>query len=493
MRWNSGPAERGMKLGAGPRVGPENRGRPSLHRPLGVLLFLVAAALSAAPAEKHLAVFSTAANYSLPIVPSQGRDYIGLLELLDPLGRVSAKLEGSRWRIHYNNILGEFTVNKSRARVQGREADLSGKFLMENGRGLVPVEALSSLLPRFLGGPATLHEESERLFIGNVAIHFTASIASDNSGHLVFHFTNPVNPSIATEPGKLRMTFARDPITAPASQTLTFASKTEPGATYSEKSGIAEISVTTTTPLLANFSSDGRTITLVPAKSQTVASAANLTAATPPGALTPQPPLPSLTPRRYFAVIDASHGGSDRGEALSPTLAEKDVTLAFARQLRQELESRGIPTLVVRDSDISLTLDERANSANTAHAAVYVALHAASSGHGVRLYTAMLPYSSADDRGPFRAWATAQISAASLSQSTMSSIANTLKQIQVPVRALTAPLRPLNNMVNAAIAVEVAPPADDVGALNSPDYQQLIAGAIANGILAVRPQLAAAP
>jgi hypothetical protein len=48
-------------------------------------------------------------------------------------------------------------------------------------------------------------------------------------------------------------------------------------------------------------------------------------------------------------------------------------------------------------------------------------------------------------------------------------------------------------MTTAAIAVEVAPPGDDVSALSSPDYQQLIAGAVANGILAVRPQLAAAP
>ena len=124
--------------------------------------------------------------------------------------------------------------------------------------------------------------------------------------------------------------------------------------------------------------------------------------------------LPSS--RRYFAVVDASHGGNDRGEALSPTLAEKDITLAFARRLRQELESRGITTLVLRDSDANLSLDERASFANTTHAAIYIALHAASNGHGVRLYTAMLPYADAEDRGPFRAWPTAQSSSIPLSQ-----------------------------------------------------------------------------
>jgi N-acetylmuramoyl-L-alanine amidase len=455
-----------------------------------VLVFAVAP-------EKHLSIYSTAANYSLPIVQRQGRDYVGLLELLDPLGKVSAKTDPPRWRIHYNNILGDFSAGKTHARIQGRDADLSGQFLLENGRGLVPVSSLSSLLPRFLGGPATLHQESGRLFIGNIETHFTASVASEDASRLVFHFTAPVNPSVATEPGRLRMTFSHEPITAPASPTLTFDSKTIPSATYSETNGAAEISVNSTVPLLASFSADGRTITLAPTKTQPVA-----TATAPPPATLQQPGAagqstlanpPSSVSRKYFAIVDASHGGNDRGEALSATLAEKDVTVAFARRLRQELESRGIPTLVLRDSDANVSLDDRAYFANTAHAAVYVALHAASNGHGVRLYTAMLPYSSEDDRGPFRSWTTAQQSSIPLSQATAASVAEELKKQQVTVRTLTAPLRPLNNIVTAAMAVEVAPPGADLSQLTSPDYEQRVASAVANGIVAIRGQLGAAP
>jgi len=461
---------------------------------------------SAAP-EKHLAVYSTVANYSLPIVQRQGQDYIGLLELLDPLGTVSAKSDPPRWRLHYNNVLGEFIVGKSRARVQGRDADLSGNFLMENGRGLIPLASLNSLLPRFIGGPTTLHEESNRLFIGNIATHFTASVAPNDPSRLVFHFTAPVNPSIASEPGNLRLTFRREPLTAPASPMLTFNSKTIPSADYSENNGAAEISVTTNTPLLATFSSDGRTITLAPAKSQpavagtgavaapssTTTGASTATAANPVAA-PPQPvTLSSSVPRRYFAIVDASHGGNDRGEALSSTLAEKDITVAFARRLRQELESRGITTLVLRDSDANLSLDDRAYFANTTHAAIYIALHAASNGHGVRIYTALIPYTGDEDRGPFRSWTTAQSSSIPLSRATASSVAAELRKLQVVVRNLTAPIRPLNNITTAAIAVEVAPPATDLSMLTAPDYQQLIAGAVANGVVAIRAQLGAAP
>ena len=462
------------------------------------LLFLAVLLVSAALPEKHLSVYSTAANYSVPIVQHQGHDYVGLLELLDPLGKVSAKSEPPRWRIHYNNILGDFMAGKTHASVQGRDADLLGTFLLENGRGLVPVASLGSLLPRFLGGPATLHQESGRLFIGSIATHFTASISPDDASHLVFHFTAPVNPSIASEPGKLRMTFSHEPVTAPASPTLTFDSKTIPSATYSENNGAAEIAVATNIPLLASFSPDGRTITLAPTKTQPATNATNAPATTPPhtnpSTQLPPPPNPSPSaPRRYFAIVDASHGGNDRGEALSTTLVEKDVTVAFARRLRQELETRGIPTLVLRDSDANLSFDDRAYYANTAHAAVYIALHAASNGHGVRLYTALLPYAGEDDRGPFRSWSTAQQSSIPLSRAVAASVAGELRKQQVSVRTLTAPLRPLNNIVTAAVAVEVAPPASDLSPLTSPDYQQQIASAVANGIAAIRSQLGAVP
>jgi N-acetylmuramoyl-L-alanine amidase len=471
---------------------------------VGALIFVGLMLVSGAVPEKHLAVYSTVANYSLPVVQRQGQDYVGLLELLDPLGTVSAKSDPPRWRLHYNNVLGEFTIGKNRARIQGRDADLSGNFLIENGRGLVPLASLNSLLPRFLGGPATLHEESNRLFIGNIATHFTASVSPNDPSHLVFHFTAPVNPSIASEPGNLRLTFRREPLTAPASPMLTFNSKTIPSADYSENNGAAEINVTTSIPLLATFSADNRTITLAPPKSQAAVDLPAAPAATTASPATPvqgkpvvAQPAPAVAassvPRRYFAIVDASHGGNDRGEALSPTLAEKDITVVFARRLRQELESRGITTLVLRDSDANLSLDDRAYFANTTHAAVYIALHAASNGHGVRLYTALLPYTGEDDRGPFRSWTTAQSSSIPLSQATAASIGTELRKLQVVVRSLSAPLRPLNNITTAAVAVEVAPPAADLSPLTAPDYQQLIAGAVANGIVAIRAQLGAAP
>src|SRR5437879_2898944 len=141
-------------------------------------LLLAAFLLPAAPLEKRLSVYSIAANYSLPLIQRDGRDYVGFLELLEPLGAVNARSDSQRWRIRYNNVEADFTVGKNRAHIQGRDIDLFGKFLLENGRGLVPLASLSSILPRILGGPVTVHEDSSRLFIGSVAVHFTASLTA---------------------------------------------------------------------------------------------------------------------------------------------------------------------------------------------------------------------------------------------------------------------------------------------------------------------------
>lgn len=489
MRWTNRSRSAGVARASQPR---------GLYALTSALILFSTLLLSGAGPDKHLSVYSVAANYSLPLVQREGHEYVGLLEVLEPLGKVSAKADGGRWRLRYNNVEGDFQAGKSHVRVQGIDSDLHAKFLVENKRGLVPVGALGSLLPRFLGGPVTLHEESGRLFIGSVATHFTASLAADNPPRLVFHFTAPVNPTISTEPGALHMTFSHEPLVAPASPTLTFGNKAISAANYGENNGAAVVTVTASIPVMATFSSDGRTITIAPP----AATAQNLPPAAPgtqaPPATAPAP-TPTATPnpqaqitRRYFAVVDASHGGGDYGETLSNTLLEKDITVALARSLRQELESRGITTLVLRDSDANLSLDQRAVYANADHAAIYIALHAASIGRGVRVYTSLLPFGD-DDRGPFRSWTTAQHASLQLSRTTATAVAAELQRRQILVRALGAPLRPLNNLTGAAIAVEIAPQGSDLSQLTAPDYQQLITSAVATAIAATRDQLGATP
>jgi N-acetylmuramoyl-L-alanine amidase len=458
------------------------------------VLFAFVLAPSGFAEEKRLSVYSDATSYSLTVREKNGTDYVGLLEILQPLGSVSARMDGRVWRLSYNGVDSEFTPGKTQARMQGKAFDLPANFLLENGRGLVPLSSLPMLMQRLLGTPINFHEASRRLFVGNAAVHFTAQVNKTNPPTLVMNFTSPVNPTIATEPGKLRMVFTHEPLVPPGSQTLTFDSSAIPSATFQENNGTAEIAVSGPVPLFASFSNDGRTITITPAPQ----AAAHAQAPGPPpavplhaGSPAPLAPPPAVSAAvQYFVVVDASHGGAERGAALSDQLAEKDVTLAFALRLRQQLQGRGLTTLMLREGDATMSLDQRANMTNAAHPVIYICLHAASQGSGVRLYTALLP-AGAEGRGPFLDWNTAQSGFRAASQTAESSLATELGKRQIQVRSLVAPLRPLNNIAAAAVAIEIAPPAGKFADLNSPAYQQLVAESVTAGIEAVRDQLGA--
>jgi len=467
---------------------------------LATILLAVAIAVSGAPDAKRLSVYSANANYSVPVIEQNGFDYVGLLDVFQPLGPTNVKVDDRVWRMRYNNLDGIFTDGKTRVRVQGQDFDLPGSFLLQNGRGLVPLGSLPTLMQRFLGASVNFHESSRRLFVGDVAVHFTAQVNKTNPPTLIMNFSAPVNPMIATEPGKLRMVFTHEPLVPPGSQTLTFDSPAIPSATFQENNGAAEIAVAGPAPLFASFSNDGRTITVAPAPQAAAhpAQVPSLPLAVPTGnplsgiqPMTPNAAPPSIA-GQFFAVVDASHGGEERGAALSDQLAEKDVTLAFARRLRQELQAHDFTTLVLRDGDATLSLDQRANLTNVARPAIYICLHATSQGAGVRLYTALLP-AGGENRGAFLDWNTAQSGFRSLSQTVESGLAAEFAKRQVPVRSQLAPLRPLNNITVAAVAIEIAPPAGKLADLNSPAYQQLVAEAVSAGIEAARDKLGPAP
>ena len=129
-------------------------------------------------------------------------------------------------------------------------------FLIENSRGLVPLNSLSALLPRFLGMPVNFHESARRLFVGDVGIQTSFRLDAGNPPRLALNFSAPVNPTISTEPGKLRMVFKRDPVVSPGSQSISFDSKVITHASYSENNGDAELDVAANEPLMASFSND---------------------------------------------------------------------------------------------------------------------------------------------------------------------------------------------------------------------------------------------
>jgi len=158
--------------------------------------------------------------------------------------------------------------------------------------------------------------------------------------------------------------------------------------------------------------------------------------------------------------------------------------------LRSELQNRGISVVMSRDADVTVPLEQRAAIADAVRVAVYLSLHAASLGRGVRVYTAMI--NSATGRpGSFVPWDTAQAAHVLTSRALADLVEAELGKREIPGSELIAPVKPLNNVAAAAIAIEVAPSGAEVGSVNAPLYQQRIAAAIAEAIAVGRPRVEA--
>lgn len=210
---------------------------------------------------------------------------------------------------------------------------------------------------------------------------------------------------------------------------------------------------------------------------------------TPPNeTVTPAAPMQPGAPAPPLVMIDAAHGGSEPGALLNPAIPEKDVTLTFARRLRQELAARGVSSTVIRDNDATLTTDQRADIVNAAQPALYICMHASSLGSGMRVFAAMIP-SGADNRGPFVNFQSAQAAVETRSLWIQQQITAAIRNTGFPVRSLPAPLRPLNNVLVPAIAIEITPTNGNVSQLASTDYQQTVCAALANAIAAVATSL----
>ncbi len=74
-------------------------------------------------------------------------------------------------------------------------------------------------------------------------------------------------------------------------------------------------------------------------------------------------------------VIDAGHGGYDRGGVPYQRIGEKNLTLDVAQRLRRILEGAGYRVVMTRDSDDFISLGQRVATANSQRDAIFVSIH----------------------------------------------------------------------------------------------------------------------
>ena len=85
-------------------------------------------------------------------------------------------------------------------------------------------------------------------------------------------------------------------------------------------------------------------------------------------------------------VIDAGHGGSDRGVLSASGIMEKDITLAIAKLVKEQAATRNLRVILTREGDelpvpgnVNASLKKRAALAATNDAGLFVSLHVSAS------------------------------------------------------------------------------------------------------------------
>ena len=154
------------------------------------------------PEPNQLAVYSPKTSYSVPLLDVNGHPYAGLVELLEPLGSVDARIDGKKYKLHFTPPGGrplevQFTDGKDKGKVRGNGYKLPSNFVLQNGRGYVPLSVTSDLVAKLLGTDTELHPAARRLFIGNVQLRYTLELHKDNPSRLLLGFLpRSIHPSL---------------------------------------------------------------------------------------------------------------------------------------------------------------------------------------------------------------------------------------------------------------------------------------------------------
>ncbi|MFA7658171.1 MAG: N-acetylmuramoyl-L-alanine amidase [Candidatus Gastranaerophilaceae bacterium] len=75
-------------------------------------------------------------------------------------------------------------------------------------------------------------------------------------------------------------------------------------------------------------------------------------------------------------AVDAGHGGSEFGAIGGCGDKEKDINLAIAKNLKQELENRGAKVVMTREDDVNVSLTDRVKIAKDKDASLLISVHA---------------------------------------------------------------------------------------------------------------------
>jgi N-acetylmuramoyl-L-alanine amidase len=290
---------------------------------------------------------------------------------------------------------------KSLASVDGDLRLLSAPARNEGNRWLVPVDGVPRLLEPLLGLPVQWRPAQRVLVVGRVTVPSITvrTFTSGNVFRVVFDASERVPFKVEQAGDRITVSIARDlvevsgvpgGVTGSIVESVDFLGGRD--NTFSVRLGPSFERVKA-----SEQESPPRLVLDLHGTSGSTA-----TASTPEAARPPSPRQEASRARADIrtVVIDPGHGGEHVGAMGPGGTMEKDVVLAIARRLRDELTNKlGIRVFLTREHDEELDLDARTAIANNYKADLFISIHAngvrARGAKGSEVY--FLSYQASDD------------------------------------------------------------------------------------------------
>lgn len=276
--------------------------------------------------------------------------------------------DGAGFLVSVGSVTGAISP-ESRFVVIGDDlVELSHAPVLADGRAWVPIDFFNVVLGRSLTleprwDPATRILELRSAQVRPVPV--SASVVDlEDFTKVVLQFETPVRFSHEKGQGKIRILLSHPP--APPASPAIARSRNVQAIAY----GPRDVLITLAEPgLVAD-------VYQIEEPFRIVVDVRKPAVASQPPTPADSAPRPVDLPGVRTIVVDPGHGGKEVG-AIGPSgLMEKDLTLQIARRVARQLEQQlGVRTILTRDDDQLVSLEQRTAIANRYQADLFLSIH----------------------------------------------------------------------------------------------------------------------
>ena len=458
---------------------------------------------------ENFVFYLPATHQVVPIEVIEGAKYLPLIQVLNMVGKVSGLQEKKNsLKVWFGKAQVEFRPDEKKVRLDKIWLNLHAPARVVDGQWMVPVDFLTSVLPKLTPDRVEYQEGTNRIFVGDIRpSSYTVRLDPiANGARLTVQFTDKVSVHTAASNGKWILFLGERPVEPLEPQHL-FQNSYLSELHFDDQDGVPKLVVTPAADGLNFYPSlaEGGKILLADvlkppaaapqggvASEKPGVSAAPANSETPAVAdegpeVQPRPPLPAV-------VLDAAHGGTETGARARDGAFEKDLVAQYVARVRLALlATKKYRIVLTRLGDNNPTFEQREATTNLAHPIVFLTFHTGNWGsQAPHIVVYSYKFSSnvtltSNDVAPlFVPWRLVQ--QAYLDRSRQ--LSQTLQQQFSQTDGITAsesaelPVRALRSINAPAVAIEIGrvSPELDAAPISNPDFQQRLASAIVQAL-----------